>query len=133
METILILFAILVAVLIFLWLVPIGLYYQCIICQVNLSLLTLVLMRWRGVPTGLIAHSLIKAKREAIYVDPVYLEAHYFAGGDVYKLTEALIYAKQKNADIEFKLLMNANLVQEDLKSYIDSYLESNNNLVLNT
>lgn len=124
METILLFFAILAAVLIFLWVVPVGLYYQCKICQVNLSLLTLVLMRWRKVPPGLIAQSLIKAKMEGIVIDPVYLEAHYLAGGNVYELTEALIYAKQKNADIELKQLISANLAQKDLKAYIDSFLE---------
>ena len=125
METILIFFAILAAILVFLWVVPIGLSYQCKVYQIDLSLLNLVLMRWRKVPPGLIVSSLIKAKKEGITIDPAYLEAHYHAGGNVYNLSEALIYAKQKNTDIELKQLMSANLAQEDLKGYIDRYLEN--------
>ncbi len=125
METILIFFAILAAILVFLWVVPIGLSYQCKVYQIDLSLLNLVLMRWRKVPPGLIVSSLIKAKKEGITIDPAYFEAHYLAGGNVYNLSEALIYARQKNTDIELKQLMSANLAQEDLKGYIDRYLEN--------
>ncbi len=124
METFLIFFAILTAILFFFWIVPIGLYYQCKVYQVNLSLLNMVLMRFRNVPPGLIVRSLIKAKTEGITINPDYLEAHYLAGGNVYNLTEALIYAKQKNADIELKQLMNADLLQKDLRATIDGYLE---------
>jgi uncharacterized protein YqfA (UPF0365 family) len=128
METILIFLAILAAILIFLWVVPLGFYYQCKVYQVNLSLLSLVLMRWRKVPPGLIVNSLIKAKREGIVLDPGHLEAYYFVGGNVYDLTEAVIYANQKGADIELKHLMNVNLITKDLKALIDSYLENKAN-----
>ena len=56
----------LVGLLIFLWFFPITLWFQALISGVKISLIQLVLMRWRKVPPGTIVMYIITGKNEVL-------------------------------------------------------------------
>ena len=58
--------AVIVFLVIFLWLVPIGLWFNALVNGVRVSLLQLILMRWRKVPPGLIVNTLIMGTKAGI-------------------------------------------------------------------
>ena len=78
---------IIVGALIGLWLIfyfiPIGLWFTALISGVRISLLQLILMRWRKVPPGVIVRSMIEAFKAGLEIKRDDLEAHYLAGGHV--------------------------------------------------
>ena len=48
-----------------LYFIPIGLWFQALVSDVKISLLQLVLMRWRKVPPTVIVRAMIEGKRQA--------------------------------------------------------------------
>jgi uncharacterized protein YqfA (UPF0365 family) len=63
---------------------------------------TLLAMKLRRVPTGLIVQSRITATKAGIDVNTDQLEAHYLAGGDVNQVVRALIAAEKANLNLGF-------------------------------
>ena len=84
--------------LILLWFVfyfiPIGLWFSALVSGVRISLLQLVLMRFRKVPPSVIVNQLIAND----------LEAHFLAGGNVPNVVTALISAQKANIALDFKM-----------------------------
>ena len=74
-----------IGALILLWLIfyliPIGLWFNALVSGVRISLLQLVLMRWRKIPPGIIVNSMIAATKAGLIVKRDDLEAHFLAGG----------------------------------------------------
>ena len=68
---------------IILYLIPVGLWFQALVSDVKISLLQLVLMRWRKVPPTVIVSAMIEGKKAGIELYRDLLEAHYLAGGHV--------------------------------------------------
>ena len=98
---------VLVVAIVFLWIilyfVPLNLWFQCILTQVRISLLQLILMRWRKVPPSVIVIAMINSKKAGLNLSPDQLEAHYLAGGHVQKVVNALISADKANIPLDFK------------------------------
>jgi uncharacterized protein YqfA (UPF0365 family) len=63
---------------------------------------TLLAMKLRKVPTGLVVQSRITAIKAGIDVTTDQLEAHYLAGGDVNQVVRALIAAEKANLNLGF-------------------------------
>ena len=83
--------AILVGMIAFLYLVPVGLWITAYFSGVKLKLVRdLVGMRLRKVPPTLIVRPLITAFKAGIYLDLPQLEAHFLAGGHVQRLNTQL-------------------------------------------
>jgi len=99
---------IIVGALIALWLIfyfiPIGLWFTALISGVRISLLQLILMRWRKVPPGVIVRSMIEAFKAGIHIKRDDLEAHYLAGGHVENVVHALVSANKANIDLPFQM-----------------------------
>jgi uncharacterized protein YqfA (UPF0365 family) len=110
MNTFLVVLAVFVFFLVFLYYVPLGLYFMCQSNDISLSLLQLVLMRFRKVPPGIIVHLLVKAKSAGIIIKPDLLEACYLAGGDVYEFVETAISAKQNEVEASVNEFMKRGL-----------------------
>ncbi|MFO7862685.1 MAG: flotillin-like FloA family protein, partial [Salinivirgaceae bacterium] len=55
--------AIIVVLWIFLYFVPIGLWFSALVSGVRISLLQLILMRWRKVPPSVIVRALIEGSK----------------------------------------------------------------------
>lgn len=83
--------------------IPVGLWFTALVSGVRISLLQLILMRWRKVPPGIIVTSLIAATKAGIVLKRDDLEAHYLAGGHVQSVVNALISADKANIELNFK------------------------------
>lgn len=97
-----------VASLFALWIIfyfiPVGLWFTALLSSVRISLIQLVLMRWRKVPPQVIVRSMISATKAGLKVNRDELEAHYLAGGNVVPVVNALISADKANMNLEFKV-----------------------------
>jgi len=107
--------AVIVFLVIFLWLVPIGLWFNALVNGVRVSLLQLILMRWRKVPPGLIVNTLIMGTKAGIALNRNELEAHYLAGGRVNLVVKALISADKANIQLDFKSATAIDLAGRDV------------------
>ena len=92
-----------VAIAFILYMVPIQLWISAIAANVNVSIGTLIGMRLRRVPPGIIVLALIKAVKAGVDVNVNQLEAHYLAGGDVDKVVDALIAAQRAKIPLLFE------------------------------
>ncbi len=102
--------------LFFLYLVPVGLWVTAYFSGVRLKLVRdLVGMRLRKVPPAIIVKPLITAHKAGIYVDTPQLEAHYLAGGQVQKVVNALISADKANIDLTFERATAIDLAGRDV------------------
>ncbi len=100
---------------ILLWFFPVTLWFQALISGVKMSLLQLVLMRWRKVPPGTIVMAMITGTKAGLKLDPNELEAHYLAKGNVPKVVNALISADKANIDLNFKMAAAIDLAGRDV------------------
>lgn len=107
MDNIYVIIATGVGAIFLLWLlfyfIPVGLWFTALVSGVRISLLQLILMRWRKVPPSVIVTSMIAATKAGIELKRDDLEAHYLAGGHVQSVVNALISADKANMDLDFK------------------------------
>ncbi len=108
-----------VASLIGLWIifyfVPVGLWFTALLSDVRVSLIQLVLMRWRKVPPQVIVRTLIAATKAGLKLSRNEMEAHYLAGGNVTAVVNALISADKANMNLDFKTATAIDLAGRDV------------------
>ncbi len=106
-ESVFVIVAIGVASLFGLWIIfyfiPVGLWFSALVSGVRISLIQLVLMRWRKIKPVTIVTSLIAATKAGLSLNRNELEAHYLAGGHVESVVRALISADKANIKLNFK------------------------------
>ncbi len=112
---ILILFAIILALAVFLSFVPLGLWISSLAAGVNVGIFTLVGMRLRRVVPSRIVNPLIKARKAGLGVSVNQLEAHYLAGGNVDRVVNALIAAQRAEIDLSFERAAAIDLAGRDV------------------
>ncbi len=96
--------AILVAVLmVFVVVIPIPLWIAAVFSGVRISVFSLIGMRLRRVPPAVILAALIQSKKAGLEVDSQLLEAHYLAGGNVFRVVHALVAADKANIQLSFQ------------------------------
>lgn len=105
----------LVALMIFLWFFPVTLWFQALISGVKISLVQLVLMRWRKVPPGTIVMAMITGTKAGLKLEANELEAHYLAKGNVPNVVNALISADKANIDLNFNMAAAIDLAGRDV------------------
>ena len=119
MENVYIVIALGIGAIFLLWLllyfVPVGLWFTAFVSGVRISLIQLVLMRWRKVPPGVIVKSMITATKAGLTLKRDDLEAHYLAGGRVQQVVNALISADKANMDLDFKTATAIDLAGRDV------------------
>ncbi len=79
-----------------------GIWVRAWIAGAYVGLSTMIAMRLRGVPVGLIVDSRITAVKAGLEVETDPLEAHYLAGGNVNQLILALIAAQKAGIALDF-------------------------------
>ena len=126
---------IVVASIIGLWIVlyfiPIGLWFTALLSGVRISLLQLILMRWRKVPPTIIVRSMIEATKAGLdHIKRDELEAHYLAGGHVEQVIHALVSASKANIDLSFQMATAIDLAGRDV---LEAVKMSVNPQVINT
>ena len=108
--------AIIVLFFLFMYYVPILLWFSALVSGVRISLLQLVLMRIRKVPPGIIVRAMIEAYKAGLTnIKRDELEAHYLAGGHVAKVIHALVSANKANIELTFKMATAIDLVGRDV------------------
>ena len=100
---------------IILYFIPIGLWFSAMVSGVRMSLLQLVLMRWRKVPPGTIVSAMIEGTKAGLHLNPNELEAHYLAGGHVANVVHALVSAQKASITLDFKMATAIDLAGRDV------------------
>ena len=101
---------IIIFVIVFLSLVPIGLWITARSSGVPVSMGSLVAMRFRRVNPRHIVYALIKSHQAGIQIESSDLESHFLSGGDVNQVVDALIAAERANIDLTFQQAAAMNL-----------------------
>lgn len=116
---------------ILLYFIPIGLWFTALLSGVRISLLQLILMRWRKVPPTVIVRSMIEAHKAGLaFIKRDELEAHYLAGGRVEQVVHALVSAMKANIDLPFNMATAIDLAGRDV---LEAVQMSVNPKVINT
>ena len=112
---VLIVFVSLFAIWLLFYFIPVGLWFSALVSGVRISLLQLVLMRWRKVPPSTIVSSMIESTKAGLTLNPNELEAHYLAGGNVTNVVHALVSAQKANIMLDFKMATAIDLAGRDV------------------
>ena len=112
---VLIVFVSLFAIWLIFYFIPVGLWFSALVSGVRISLLQLVLMRWRKVPPSVIVSSMIESTKAGLTLNPNELEAHYLAGGNVTNVVHALVSAQKANILLDFKMATAIDLAGRDV------------------
>ena len=128
--TITIIIACIILLLFLLWMIPIRLWFTALVNGVHVSLVQLILMRWRKVPPGTIVNALITGTKAGIKLNRDQLEAHYLAGGHITPVVNALISAEKANIPLDFKAATAIDLAGRNILEAIQT---SVNPKVINT
>jgi uncharacterized protein YqfA (UPF0365 family) len=119
MSTTLLIIIIGLAALFGLWIIfyfiPVGLWFSALVSGVRISLLQLILMRWRKVPPAVIVNNLIAATKAGLKINANDLETHYLAGGRVKSVVNALISAEKANMGLDIKTATAIDLAGRDV------------------
>ena len=105
----------LIGIMVFLYVVPLGLWVSALAAGVNVGIFTLVGMRLRRVNPSQIVMPLIKANKAGLDVNVNQLEAHYLAGGDVDRVDDALIAAERASIPLTFERSAAIDLAGRDV------------------
>jgi len=95
--------------------IPVGLWFSAVLSGVRVSLLQLVLMRWRKVPPGIIVKAMINSAKADLAITRDDLETHFLAGGNVINVVNALISADKANIDLDFNSATAIDLAGRDV------------------
>lgn len=99
----------------FFYFVPIGLWFSALVSGVRISLLQLILMRWRKVPPSVIVSAMIEGTKAGLKLNANELEAHYLAKGNVPNVVHALVSAQKANIVLDFKMASAIDLAGRDV------------------
>lgn len=103
MNTTIIIIINIIGLWLFLYLVPIGTWLKAMLHGVKISLLELILMRYRKVPTLLIVDNLITVNYVELDISRQDLETLYISGGDVENVVHGMIHAIENDIPLSFK------------------------------
>ncbi len=103
------------ALVVLLYLIPVGLWVAAFASGAYVGLFTLVGMRLRRVPPGTIVTARISAVKAGLDISVNDLEAHYLAGGNVVNVVNAMISADKANIPMPFKRAAAIDLAGRDV------------------
>ena len=106
---------VIVLLIIVLYFVPLGLWFQALVSGVRISLVQLIFMRWRKVPPSVIVRAMIEGTKAGLKLIRNDLEAHYLAGGHVEQVVHALVSAEKANIDLQFNMATAIDLAGRDV------------------
>ena len=104
-----------ILLIIFIYYVPVGLWFQALVSGVHTSLIQLMFMRFRKVPPSVIVNNMINATKAGLKLSQNELEAHYLAGGNVTNVVQALISASKANMNLDFRTATAIDLAGRDV------------------
>jgi uncharacterized protein YqfA (UPF0365 family) len=104
-----------VGIIVFVYFVPIGIWFQALVSDARISLIQLIFMRWRKVPPREIVDALITGTKAGLVLNANHLEAHFLAGGKVRKVVNALVSAQKANIPLDFNMATAIDLAGRDV------------------
>jgi len=119
-----------IALLLLFYIIPVNLWFQAAVSGVQVSLLQLIIMRFRKVPPGAIVLAMITSKKAGIDITRDELEAHFLAGGNIKLVVNALISADKANMNLTFNTATAIDLAGRDV---LEAVQMSVNPKVINT
>lgn len=96
-------FAVIFIVILFFYIIPVGLWISAMAAGVNIGVVKLIGMRLRRVTPARIVSPMIKSHKAGIPLTSDQLEAHYLAGGNVDRVVDALIAAQRAEIPLNFE------------------------------
>lgn len=112
---IIILGVVILLLIVFFSIVPVGLWISASASGVKIHLFSLVGMKIRRVRPHRIIMPLIKATKAGLKLTTNQLEAHYLAGGDVDDVVNALVAAERAGMDLSFEQASAIDLAGRDV------------------
>ena len=111
--------AILILIILFFTMFPIGLWIEALASGVHVSLFSMFGMRLRRINPSKIVRALIKAQKAGIQIDRNKLEAHFLAGGNVDRVINALISAQSAEIPLEFEKSLAIDLAGRNVEEAV--------------
>ena len=111
----LILLAIFIGIIIFLYYFPLGLWIRTIAAGVGLQPFTLVRMRLIGIQPSVIVANLVRARKAGLPLTVDQMQSHYLAGGSVDKVVLAMITAQRAEIPLEWQRAAAIDLAGRDV------------------
>ncbi|HET9097838.1 MAG TPA: flotillin-like protein FloA [Candidatus Baltobacteraceae bacterium] len=96
-------FVVIIALFIFLYYIPVGLWIQTVAAGVPLSIGSLVRMRIIKIPPSLIVNNLVRARKAGLPLTVEQMQSHYLAGGNVENVVLAMIAAQRAQIPLEWQ------------------------------
>ena len=110
-----ILAAILIIIFLLLYYFPLGLWIRTLAAGVPLSIGSLIRMRVIGVPAGLIVANLVRARKAGLNLTVDQLQSHVLSGGNVERVTLAMIAAQRAQIPLEWQRAAAIDLAGRDV------------------
>jgi uncharacterized protein YqfA (UPF0365 family) len=107
--------AVIVAIVLFLYYFPLGLWIRTIAAGVPLSIGSLIRMRIIGVPAGLLVSNLVRARKAGLPLTVDQLQSHILAGGNIDKCVLAMIAAQRAQIPLEWQRAAAIDLAGRDV------------------
>ncbi len=117
--TVVLLVVLFVLLILFLNLVPVGLWISALAAGVHINIGNLIGMRFRRVAPKPLVEGLIKSRKAGLSVTMNDLETHYLAGGNVGKVIDALVAAQRANIELSFAKACAIDLAGRDVKQAV--------------
>ena len=105
----------LIAIWVVFYFVPVGLWFTALISGAHISLLQMILMRWRKIPVSAIVSSMIEGTKAGLNLNPNSLEAHFLAGGNCRNVVHALVSAQKVGINLNFEEATAIDLAGRDV------------------
>ena len=105
----------LIAIWVVFYFVPVGLWFTALISGAHISLLQMILMRWRKIPVSAIVSSMIEGTKAGLNLNPNSLEAHFLAGGNFRNVVHALVSAQKAGINLNFEEATAIDLAGRDV------------------
>jgi uncharacterized protein YqfA (UPF0365 family) len=113
--TLIIIFAIIIGFFMFLYYFPIGMWIRTIAAGVPLSMISLIRMRLIGIQPSVIVTNLVRARKAGLALTVDQMQSHYLAGGNVEKVTLAMIAAQRAEIPLEWQRASAIDLAGRDV------------------
>ena len=121
---------VIIAISIFVGLVPVGVWFKSMISGVYIGAFKLAGMKMRKVDVALIANYYVNAKKAGIEISLEKLERHLKAGGNIVKVVDSLIVAGGAGIELSFENAATMDLANEDVLAIVKANI---NPTIVNT
>src|SRR5216683_275464 len=101
--------------LVFLYYMVLGMWIRTIAAGVPLSVVALIRMRLIGIQPSVIVTNLVRARKAGLALTVEQMQSHYLAGGNIQKVTLAMIAAQRAQIPLEWQRASAIDLAGRDV------------------